>query len=89
MQRQPDTHVVFCTSGAPNTPRIWLRFGHPDLCARIREREAKAALQLAGRENATFLRFRDGSLYKSIRKAYDRVAAIVTEWKPDVLLTHA
>lgn len=89
MQRQPDARVVFGTSGAPNTLDIWLHFGHPARCAWIREREARAALRLVGRDTATFLRFRDGSLYKSIRKLYDRVAAVINEWKPTLLLTHA
>jgi N-acetylglucosamine malate deacetylase 2 len=89
LQRHPRAHVVFCTSGSPNTRYIWFHFGHPAICSWIREREARAALRAVGAEAPTFLGFRDGELYRSIPKLFARVAAIVETGKPDVLLTHA
>lgn len=89
LQRNPNTHVVFCTSGAPHRLSIWRRFGSPWHYARIRENEARAALRIAGIEDFTFLRFRDGKLYRALPKLYGRLAKIVNTWKPLLIVTHA
>jgi N-acetylglucosamine malate deacetylase 2 len=89
LQRNANIHVVYCTSGAPNRLSIWRRFGSPWHYARIREREARAALRIAGREEFTFLRFRDGKLYHALPRLNRRLSRIVNRWKPSLVVTHA
>jgi LmbE family N-acetylglucosaminyl deacetylase len=89
LQRNPNVHVVFCTSGAPNRLSIWRRFGSPWHYARIREREARTALRIAGNEQCTFLRFRDGKLYSALPRLNRRLAGIVKRWKAELIVTHA
>ena len=89
LQRNQNIHVVFCTSGAPNNRFIWRRFGSPWHYARTREREAQAALGIAHHNTFTFLRFRDGKLYRSLPKVYRRLASILEAWQPECIVTHA
>jgi LmbE family N-acetylglucosaminyl deacetylase len=88
LQRSRNVYVVFCTSGAPNRSSIWRRFGSPWHYARIREREARTALRIAGNEECAFLRFRDGKLYSVLPKLNRRLSEILNHWEPRLLVTH-
>ena len=89
LQRNAAVHVVFCSSGAPNRLSIWRRFGSPWHYARIREGEARSALELVGHRTVTFLRCPDGHLYRFLPRIYNRVADILRSWKADLIVTHA
>jgi N-acetylglucosamine malate deacetylase 2 len=89
LQRNADVHVVFCTSGAPNRFSIWRRAGSPWHYARIREQEARAALEIVHNRRCTFLRFTDGKLYRALPKLYRRLSALLNSWNPGLIVTHA
>jgi LmbE family N-acetylglucosaminyl deacetylase len=89
MQRTRRIHTVFATAGAPNRPYIWRQFGTPGRCARIRKKEASAALAIAQVPEPAFLGFPDGKLYRNLVPAYRQLAALLTKLCPQIVLTHA
>jgi N-acetylglucosamine malate deacetylase 2 len=89
LQRLNRALVVFCTSGAPLFPPVWLRYGTPWHYGRVREREAVKAVQAAGSNAVEFLRFQDGRTYRDLAAIYLRVKRLVETFRPQVIVTHA
>jgi LmbE family N-acetylglucosaminyl deacetylase len=89
----PDVHVVFATDGAPRdgTDARAAGLDSPAAYAEARKREAHAALAIAGVPPArvAWLGFTDQELSHALVPAARRIAALVAELRPDVVLTHA
>ena len=87
--------VVFATDGAPEDEYFWRKYGSRTAYARLREDEARAALQAVGVTAVEFLPHRvqaplvDQRLYKSLVPAFAALSSIVEQFRPQCLLTLA
>jgi LmbE family N-acetylglucosaminyl deacetylase len=87
--------VVFATDGAPEDEYFWRKYGSRTAYAKLREDEARAALQAVGVSAVEFLAHRvpapliDQRLYKSLTPAFGALCSIVEQFRPQCLLTLA
>ncbi len=94
LQQLKDAVVVFATDGAPRDPGFWERYGSREAYAEIRRQEACDALSIVGAHPA-FLWERieggvaDQELFQRLPPAIRAFEHIVTETRPDFLLTLA
>ena len=95
LQRIEQPSVVFATDGAPEDEYFWRKYGSRTAYARLREDEARAALQAVGVTAVEFLSHRvptplvDQRLYKSLAAAFAAVSNIIEQLRPQCLLTLA
>ena len=87
--------VVFATDGAPEDEYFWRKYGSRVAYAKLREDEARAALEAVGVTAVEFLSRRvqtslvDQRLYKSLAPAFAALSSIVERFHPQCLLTLA
>ena len=87
--------VVFATDGAPEDEYFWRKYGSRTAYAKLREEEARAALEAVGVSAVEFLSRRvqapliDQLLYKSLAPAFAALSSIVEQFRPRCLLTLA
>jgi N-acetylglucosamine malate deacetylase 2 len=89
LQRAGAPRLIFCTDGAPRDPYFWRRFGSRDEYRELRRREALAATKIVGAKRIDFLDFPDQELFRNLDRALAELGAILQQFKPDTLLTHA
>jgi LmbE family N-acetylglucosaminyl deacetylase len=77
-------HYVVCTSGDKGTKDPDMT---PHHLAAIREEEQRAAAEVVGIEEVTFLRHKDGELQASMAFRAE-IAMLIRRYKPDVVFTH-
>lgn len=92
LQRMRDPVVVFLTDGAPRDPYFWSRFGSREAYAEQRAAEARNALYRVGVSDLLFLHTQAGAivdqeLHLNLEPAFAGVAELITQVRPDVLLT--
>ncbi len=87
--------VVFATDGAPEDEYFWRKYGSRTAYAKLREEEARTALQAVGVSAVEFLSHRvetplvDQQLYRSLAPAFTALSSIVEQFRPRCLLTLA
>ena len=92
MQRMKKALVVFATDGAPRDPYFWKDYGSREAYAEVRRNEAQQALRIVGAE-PVFLADRveggiaDQELFRRLPEAVKAFEEIVSEIRPDCLLT--
>ena len=90
LQRQYIQHAVFCTSGAPDSPREWGIFDSKESYAHAREAEALAALAVVSPSiRSTFFRLPDGKLHNTFHSLCRLLFALFREYPPSFVVTHA
>jgi N-acetylglucosamine malate deacetylase 2 len=93
LQRMASKQVVFMTDGAPRDGYFWKQYGSRDTYARLREREAHAALAHVGVAEVSFLGAESGiidqELYRNLPRALDALHGLAHAWKPAALLALA
>ena len=95
LQRMDRPCVVFATDGAPKDEYFWRNYGSREAYAKLREDEARAALEAVGVTAVEFLSHRvqtplvDQLLYKSLTSAFAALSSIVEKFRPHRLLTLA
>ena len=97
LQRMRDPQVLICTDGAPRDPYFWEKYGSREAYADLRRAEAQRALAQVGVRNVRFLspesnpqqQFVDQDLFLNIRAALERIEDMVSQQRPDALLTLA
>ena len=95
LQRIEQPCVVFATDGAPEDEYFWHKYGSREAYAKLREDEARAALQAVGVTAVEFLAHQvqvplvDQRLYKSLVPAFAALSRIVEQFRPRCLLTLA
>jgi N-acetylglucosamine malate deacetylase 2 len=95
MQFMREPCVVFATDGAPADEYFWKKHGSRDAYARMRQQEARSALQAVGVQNIRYLResemkpyeFADQQLYLALPRAFDEIYEFASAFKPEALLT--
>jgi len=91
--REP--HILFCTDGGPLDPWFWKRYGSREAYSRMREKEARLALEALGITHVEFLKTRSGEsiidqqLFERLSDAVPAVSDVVTRIRPDAVLTLA
>lgn len=89
--------VVFATDGAPVDPFFWGRYGSREAYAKLRQREARAALEAVGVRRVEFLAegpgcrdvFVDQRLYLALDAAFEHLQRIAAQMNPDAIATLA
>lgn len=87
--------VIFATDGAPEDEYFWRKYGSRSAYAKLREDEAKAALEAVGVSAVEFLAHRvqtplvDQRLHESLAPAFAALSSIVEQFSPQCLLTLA
>ena len=91
IQRTAKACIIFVTDGAPTHPNapIPVSFPSPSAYAAQREMEAQAAVAVLSVERYEFLRIPDLRLVSYLADAFDRIWRIVSDFKPDAILTTA
>src|SRR5690242_17245744 len=95
LQRIEQACVVFATDGAPEDEYFWGKYGSRAAYAKVREDEARSALEAVGVSAVEFLPHRvqapvvDQHLYKSLVPAFAALSSIVEQFRPQCLLTLA
>jgi|SRR5690348_688712 len=95
LQHIEQPSVVFATDGAPEDEYFWRKYGSREAYARLREDEARAALQTVRVTSVEFLAHQvaapliDQLLYKSLPAAFAALSRIVEQFRPQCLLTLA
>lgn len=95
LQRIEQPCVVFATDGAPEDEYFWRKYGSRTAYAKLREDEARAALEAVGVTAMEFLAHQvqaplvDQRLYKSLAPAFAALSSIVEQFRPQCLLTLA
>ncbi len=93
LRRRPDIKVIHVTDGSPlnASDALGAGFTTREEYAEARRKEAVQALAQAGiREGAiTNLQFTDQQLSFQLKEVTERVLAVVREFQPEVVLTHA
>jgi LmbE family N-acetylglucosaminyl deacetylase len=93
LQRMREPYVLFCTDGGPLDPWFWNRYGSRENYSRMREKEARAALEVVGVRDVEFLKTRSGKpiidqqLFQHLPEAVPAVSAVVHRIRPEALLT--
>jgi LmbE family N-acetylglucosaminyl deacetylase len=89
LQRLSRATVAFMTDGAPADRYFWGKFGSRNAYADVRARESASALE--GFESVTMLRFGapDQELMFHLEIALDWLRKVITEQKPQTIVTHA
>ena len=93
LRKHASLHVSFCTDGgSPRTRPVWRALGMTRRSEYVatRRREAYAALRSsAATFRVEFHQKEDGELVKSLQPLYAELSAILQEFGPDFLVTHA
>src|SRR4051812_33973689 len=95
MQRMQQCAVVFCTDGAPLDDFFWKRYGSREAYARVRQQEARAALDcISPTVESLFLADRnpalvDQQLFRFLPAAFESLSALVREQRPQAVLALA
>ena len=97
LQRIREPIVVYATDGGPQDEFFWGRYGSRDRYVEIRRAEARAACSAVGvpEDNVLWLtdstgrHFQDQHLFRNLPAAADALRKVVTEHKPQILLTLA
>lgn len=95
LQRMKEGAVVFCTDGAPYDDYFWKRYGSREQYARLRQEEARRAMACIPRApQAIFLAdrnpaFIDQQLFRCLPQAFEALAELIRERRPDALLALA
>ena len=87
LQRMQHAAVVFCTDGGPRDKYFWEKYGSREEYAFARRNEAEAVARIAGVERLEFLSIADQELYLNLPSALEELQRIVSEFKPDAVLT--
>ncbi len=92
MQQMRRAVVVFATDGAPRDEYFWKQYGSREAHARVRRREAQAALAIVGAE-PVFLAdcvpggIADQELFRRLPAAAAALEQVIADVRPDALLT--
>lgn len=97
MQSMQEPCVAFATDGAPADEYWWRKYGSREAYARLRQQEARAALNAVGVKQAFFLResesrpfeFADQSLHTVIDRAFEELTDFARDLRAEALLTLA
>jgi LmbE family N-acetylglucosaminyl deacetylase len=95
IQRMQESHVLFCTDGAPVDPYFWSRHGSRKAYSLLRQQEARLALSRVGVTKVEFLKTRfeehiiDQQLFERLPEAVEAVFQAVDRVRPQALLTLA
>jgi LmbE family N-acetylglucosaminyl deacetylase len=92
LQRIANPAVLVCTDGAPSVARMWRGKGYHtrEEYARKRASEFRAALEIAGvRHKHVLSGIPDQQLHRYLPQASIHLERFASEFRPDVILTHA
>jgi LmbE family N-acetylglucosaminyl deacetylase len=95
LQRVREPIVVYGTDGGPQDEFFWGKHGSRENYVEIRRREARAALAAVGVRDVRWLidsgnrPFQDQRLFRHIPQAFEALRGVVSECKPDAILTLA
>jgi LmbE family N-acetylglucosaminyl deacetylase len=95
LQRMRDPRVIFATDGGPQDEYFWGKYGSRENYVALRRREADTALNAVGVREMHWLadaegrQFMDQHLFRHLRTAMESLRQVVTEQKPDAILTLA
>ena len=95
LQRMREPVVIFCTDGAPRDEWFWQRYGSRENYAELRRAEARKSMGEIGAPAPLFLRgergahFVDQELFRALREAYESLANLVRQQRPEAFLTLA
>jgi LmbE family N-acetylglucosaminyl deacetylase len=94
LQRMDEAIVVYATDGSPQDPYFWKKHGSREAYSRLRQQEARRALEVVGVREVVFLadqepRLVDQELFQNLGLAFELLASEVQRRKPEALLTLA
>jgi LmbE family N-acetylglucosaminyl deacetylase len=94
LQRMSEAVVVYATDGSPKDPYFWKKHGSREVYSRLRQDEARRALDRVGVREVVFLadqepRLVDQELFQNLGLAFELLLNEVKRRKPEAMLTLA